>query len=87
MKQLIGLVGAGMLLLTAGCEVHSGYGYGYGGALYGEYPYTTYYGESYGYPYHYVHPRPYDRDHYWDRDRHRERRRWHGDDRREHEHD
>ena len=70
MKRIVGLLGAALLLLTAGCEVESGYGGAYNG-FYGEYPYT-YYGGSYAYPYpyygYYGHRHPYDRDHYWDRD-------------------
>ncbi len=74
MKKLVGFGLGLLLLLTAGCEVESGYGGGYG--VYGEYPYTYYGGDVYpgyaypAYPYHYRHwhHRPYDRDHYWDRD-------------------
>ncbi len=80
MKRIVGLIGAALLLLTAGCEVESGYGGGYGG-VYGEYPYT-YYGGSYvypGYAYPYYRRFPYDRDHYWDREHYWDRGRyWHG---------
>jgi hypothetical protein len=77
MKWMIGLLSLAALLLTGGCAVESGYGYGYGGAVYGEYPYTYYGSTVYpGYYPYYRHWHPYDRDHYWDR-HHWERRRWH----------
>ena len=68
MKFALGLFGLGLLLLAGGCAVEPAYS-GYGGSVYGEYPYTTGYGYNYSYPapyyqYHYV---PYDRDHYYDR--------------------
>ncbi len=75
MRIVVGLIFALLLLFTAGCEVESPYGAGYG--VYGEYPYTYYGGEAYpgyvypgyGYPYRYHwHHHAYDRDHYFDRD-------------------
>ncbi len=72
MRLIVAFTFALLLLLTAGCEVETGYGAGYG--VYGEYPYTYYGGEAYPgyvypYPYHHWHHhRPYDRDHYYDRD-------------------
>jgi len=70
MKWIFALIGLLALILTGGCTV--GAGYGYGGSVYGEYPYTCYGGvyAGYGYPYPYYyhhHWHPYDRDHYWDR--------------------
>ncbi len=81
MKMVICLFGGLVLLLTAGCEVESGYGGAYG--VYGEYPYT-YSGEDYGY--YPAYPAPYDDDDddYWRGHEHWEHHDWRAGEEMEH---
>lgn len=78
MKVTFALASLGLLVVTAGCEVETGYGGSYG--VVGEYP-NTYYAPVYPapvYPYRYY-GHAYDRDHYFDRDYHWDRHHWHHD--------
>jgi hypothetical protein len=64
MKAILGLIGAAILLATAGCDWDEDHHHhdrgGYYGGYYGEYPYR-YYGHGEYRPY----DRPYDRDRDW----------------------